>query len=175
MKTVTKTLSFMHVCMCVRTYLVRTHVECTYIHMYMCVHVHVMYLYVRSSVGCTDMLDLSLRCGHWVWLCIPWSMGRTLSMMWRRPSLADYTHPFWRPQVSHPKCCHYNALNAEILTLLPVYCEVLTVNVCRPAMSKPQITYIELMWQLCVLGRNILESLQLCMHILYRNTYYVSV
>lgn len=140
--------------------------------MCVCVYVHTSYIHMRnvhtyvhvcacacdvpvcSSVGCTDMQDLSLRCGHWVWLCIPWSMGRTLSMMWRRPSLADYTHPFWRPQVSHPKCCHYNALNADILTLLPVYCEVLTVNVCRPAISKPQITYIELMWQLCVLGRS---------------------
>ena len=63
-------------------------------------------------------------------------------MMWRRPSLADYTHPFWRPQVSHPKCCHYNTLNAEILTLLPVYCEVLTVNVCRPAILIPTTKYI---------------------------------
>ena len=36
MKTVTKTLSFMHVCMCVRTYLVHTHEECTYIRTCVC-------------------------------------------------------------------------------------------------------------------------------------------
>ena len=55
------------------TYLVRTHVECTYIqyvectyiHTYLCVHVHVMYLYVRllgAQICRTSAWDVGIGC-----------------------------------------------------------------------------------------------------------------